>query len=174
MFYLFLYILFDIINTGEIMKKIVATCILCVIFDQLIKLIIAKEMVLNTSINIINSFFKITYVRNYGAAFSILSGNRIFLILVTLLALVFIYFIFIKNQNNKTLDNILYGILFGGIIGNLIDRIINSYVIDYLDFNIFGYNFPIFNFADICIVISVILIVIMTFRGNLYEKNNGK
>lgn len=61
---------------------------------------------------------------------------------------------------------IIYGILLGGIIGNLIDRIIYGYVIDYLNFNIFGYNFPVFNFADICIVISIFIIIIEILKGD--------
>lgn len=59
--------------------------------------------------------------------------------------------------------------MIGGILGNLFDRIIYGYVIDYLDFYIFGYNFPIFNIADICIVISVILIIIDTLWGGKGE-----
>ena len=153
------------------MKKIALISIICIIIDQIIKLIVVNNMDLAQSINIINNFFSITYVRNYGAAFSILTGNRIFLILVTILAIIFIYFIFIKNQKNSALEMTFYGILFGGIFGNLIDRIINSYVIDYLDFKILGFNAPIFNFADMCIVISIFLIVIITFRGSLNGNN---
>ena len=64
----------------------------------------------------------------------------------------------------STLEKIYMIFLTGGIIGNLIDRIIYGYVVDYLRFIIFGYNFPIFNLADICITIGVILLIINMLR----------
>ena len=73
-----------------------------------------------------------------------------------------------REKNNvklKNIDKIIYGILLGGIIGNLIDRVLYGYVIDYLSFNIFGYSFPIFNFADICIVLSMIGLIIWSCIG---------
>lgn len=151
------------------MKKIVITSLGCILVDQIIKLLIVNNLVLNNSLTIIKNFFSLTYAQNTGAAFSILSGNIIFLICITIMALVFIYLFLIKNEK-KSFNLYLYGILYGGIIGNLIDRIFRGYVVDYLDFNLFGYNFPIFNFADICIVVSIGLIVILSFL----EAKNGK
>lgn len=148
------------------MKKITVIGIICIIIDQLIKLIVTNNISLNTEIIIINNFFSLTSVRNDGAAFSILSGNRIFLICISVCALILLYFIFIKNKKLKNIDKIIYGVLLGGIVGNLIDRTIYGYVIDYLSFNIFGYSFPIFNFADICIVLSMISLVIWSCIGD--------
>ena len=156
------------------MKKITIISVLCILIDQLIKLVITNNIELNSNINLITNFFSLTYVRNYGAAFSIFYGNRYFLIFVTLIAMIFIYFIFVKNKKIILIETIVYGMLFGGIIGNLIDRFVYGYVIDYLDFNILGYNFPVFNFADICIVISMIFILILSFRGNFDGKNTSK
>ena len=154
------------------MKKIIFICISCLIIDQLLKLSVST-MVLNSSLKIINNFFSLTYVHNYGAAFSILTGNKLFLILITIFALIFIYYFLIKNEKRTLINDILYGVLYGGILGNLVDRIFRGYVIDYLDFNIFGYSFPIFNFADICIVISIILIMIISIRGNKNGANSN-
>lgn len=148
------------------MKKITVIGIICIVIDQLIKLIVINNISLNKEIIIIDNFFSLTSVRNDGAAFSILSGNRIFLICISLCALILLYFIFIKNKKLKNIDKIIYGVLFGGIVGNLIDRTIYGYVIDYLSFNIFGYSFPIFNFADICIVLSMISLVIWLCIGD--------
>lgn len=154
------------------MKKFIIIGIICLVIDQLLKLLVLNNLILNISNEIIPSFFSLTYVQNEGAAFSILSGNRIFLILITLFALIFIYLFLIKKDIDKGINSTIYGVLYGGIIGNLIDRLLRGYVIDYLDFNIFGYNFPIFNFADICIVISIILVIILSiFRGKDNENN---
>ena len=56
--------------------------------------------------------------------------------------------------------------MLGGITGNLIDRVVHGQVIDYLDFNILGYDFPVFNLADIAIVVSMILIIILVIKGD--------
>lgn len=153
---------------GEKMKKIGLISMLCLFIDQITKLLVTSNFQLNKSIVLIDSFFNLTYVRNEGAAWSIFSGNRLFLILIGFLAIFLIYKYFIKDKSLKKIEIITYGLLLGGIIGNLIDRIIFGYVIDFLDFLIFGYNFPVFNLADTFIVISVLLIIIDAFRG---EKN---
>ena len=152
------------------MKKNILLALLLLTIDQALKVIISVFLKLNASVVIINKFFNFTYVRNYGAAWSILSGNRILLIIISLISLIFIYKFMIKDKNKFSFENICYSILLGGILGNLCDRIIYGYVIDYLDFTIFGYQYPIFNFADICIVISIFLIICLTLKEG---KNNG-
>ena len=141
------------------MTYITIFAFLLVLIDQIIKIFISNTMILNSSISVIDKFFSITYVQNLGAAFSILNGNRIFLIMIAIVALFIIYKFFIKDTILTKMNIFTYSILIGGILGNLIDRIIRGYVIDYLDFNIIGYNFPIFNIADIAVVIGVILII---------------
>lgn len=141
------------------MKKIIPISLFIIILDQIVKMIISSKMLVNSSITIIKNFFNITYVKNIGAAFSILSGSRILLIMIALIAIYIIYKLLVKNKNLNKINIINYSLLIGGIIGNLIDRIIRGYVVDYLDFTIFNYNFPIFNIADICIVISCILLI---------------
>lgn len=154
-------------------KSLIITLV-CVLVDQIIKLIISGTMGLGGSISIIPDFFSVSYVENDGAAWSIFSGNRIFLILISVFALILVYSYFFKIKNIKTVEFISYSVLIGGIIGNLWDRLKYGKVIDYLDFKIFGYNFPVFNFADICIVISVILLLIdaLIDKGEKNAKNN--
>ena len=66
-------------------------------------------------------------------------------------------------------DVFIYSLLLSGILGNLLDRIIHGYVIDYLSFNFGKYYFPIFNFADICIVISILLILIRMIKEDVWK-----
>lgn len=155
------------------MKKILPITIISLLLDQIVKILVINNMNLFDSINIIDDLFKITYVRNTGAAWSILSDSTLLLIFISIIALVVIYLYFIKNRNLNKLENISYGLLMGGILGNLLDRIIHGYVIDYLDFKIINYDFPIFNIADICIVISIILIGISLIVGEMNERNNN-
>ena len=78
-----------------------------------------------------------------------------------------------KEEINK-IESISYGMIIGGIIGNLFDRIIYSYVIDFLDFRIFGYHYPVFNLADSFIVIGIIMMIILTIRKEYHERNNSR
>ena len=155
-------------------KKSLIITLLCVIADQIFKLIVMGTMSVNSSLSIIPNFFSLTYVENDGAAWSIFSGNVLFLILVSIFALVLIYVYFLKSKDIDKFEFINYSILIGGIIGNLLDRVKFGKVIDYLDFKVFGYNFPVFNFADMCIVISIILLLIYSLKGGIkYAKNNS-
>ena len=134
--------------------------ILVLCLDPLIKYYINKFMELNTSINIIPNFFKLLYLRNTGAAFSILEDSTILLVIISVVFLV-VLDLYIKKENKfNKLSIISLGMIMGGIIGNLMDRIIYHSVIDYLSFTIFKYNFPVFNLADIGITVGVVLLII--------------
>ena len=102
-------------------------------------------------------FFSIDYVKNYGAAFNILNGNRIFLSTISsIITLLLIYFILYK-KNLSNLDLFSYSFILAGTIGNGIDRITKGYVIDFINLNFI--DFPVFNIADISINIGLIFIL---------------
>lgn len=153
------------------MKKVYIIAAISALLDQIIKYIFELNLNSGESITIIPNFFSFTLIGNTGAAFSILNSNTIFLIIISLVALNLIYIYFLKGKELKLKEEVTFGILTGGILGNLVDRIFKGEVIDYLDFTIFSYNFPIFNLADIMIVLSVIYIALIMFRG---EKNEDK
>ncbi len=157
------------------MKKLYGFSLMIILFDQLIKNGLLFFMSFGQSITIIPNFFSITLVGNTGGAFSILSSSTILLIVISIVFLNLIYFLFIRGKKLSDFDQVTYGILIGGITGNLIDRVVHMQVIDYLDFNIFGYAFPIFNLADIAIVISMFLIIIQVIKGDKNEvSSRGK
>ena len=138
--------------------------IIFLVIDIISKLVISNLMNVNASIMVIKNFFYITYVRNTGAAWSIFSGKTLGLIIVSLLIIVFLLYYISKNKPKYKIEKISYAMILGGAFGNLIDRIIYGYVIDFLDFNIFGYNYPIFNLADSFIFVGVLLLIIFTWR----------
>mgnify|MGYP006792139251 FL=1 len=157
------------------MKKklsIIIIAIFGIALDQISKLYISSNLILYKKNPIINNFFNITYVQNKGAAWGILDGNTVFLVLITLIALFIIIRFIFKEENLTKLDILSYGLLLGGITGNFIDRILRGFVIDFLDFYIFGYDFPVFNIADIMIVVSVIIMVISYLRGDINENKS--
>ena len=145
------------------MKKVYIFALISLIIDQIVKILVSNYLILGQTIKIINNFFYLTYVQNKGAAFSILIGYRYILIIITFIFLYYLYKCIKKQKSLNKLEIISYGLLLGGIIGNLIDRIIYGYVIDYFDFMIFNYNFPIFNWADSFIVIGCIILVINSY-----------
>lgn len=145
------------------MKKVYIFALISLIIDQIVKILVSNYLILGQTIKIINNFFYLTYVQNKGAAFSILIGYRYILIIITFIFLYYLYKCIKKQKSFNKLEIISYGLLLGGIIGNLIDRIIYGYVIDYFDFMIFNYNFPIFNLADSFIVIGCIILVINSY-----------
>ena len=147
----------------------IALTLVFFIIDIVSKLVISNLILVNDSILIIKNFFYITYVRNTGAAWSIFSGETLGLIIVSLIIIFFIIYYISKNKPSSKIEKIGYAMILGGSFGNLLDRIIYGYVIDFLDFNIFGYDYPIFNLADSFIFIGVVLIVIYTWR---YENGN--
>ena len=107
--------------------------------------------------------FKLDFVKNYGAAFNILSGSRIFLSLISILfSILLIYLIFRKNTLNS-FDLYSYSFILGGTIGNGIDRIYKGFVVDFINLNII--NFPVFNIADISINIGFIFLLYNIFKN---------
>lgn len=155
-------------------KKLSIISIVIFIFDQLIKFVVNANIGLNEEIIIIDNFFSLFHVRNYGAGFSILIGQRLFLILVSLIASIGVIWYLLKGKNVKKYESILYPILLGGILGNLYDRVVLGYVIDYLSFNFFGYSYPVFNLADMAIVISIIGILFFGIKDDVNENKSRR
>lgn len=139
------------------MKKSVILSSTIFLIDRILKIIVEKFLELEKSKYIINKFLYLYRCHNTGAAFSIFNNSTNFLIIISLIVLFVIFYLYKKN--NYT-DSIIYGLLIGGILGNLVDRIIYGYVIDYIGVTLFNYNFAIFNFADIIIVLSGIYLIV--------------
>ncbi len=138
--------------------------ILFLALDLLSKLLITKTFNLHDTLVVIKSFFHITYVKNTGAAFSMLSGKTYLLIIVSLTIIIGLIIYLIKNHPKNKFEQYGYSLIIGGSLGNLLERLFLGYVTDFLDFRIFGYHYPIFNLADTFIFIGVVLIIIDTWR----------
>ena len=149
-----------------VINMIYIVIIIFLIIDIISKLIVSRVCTLNNSVSVINNFFSITYTHNYGGAWSLFSDSTILITVISIIVIIGIIIYLSKKKINNKIESLGYAFLLGGAIGNLIDRIIYGYVIDFLDFNIFGYNFPIFNIADMGIVIGIFLIIVIGIRGN--------
>lgn len=139
--------------------------VLILIVDIFSKRLVINFMFPDMSINILSNFFSITYAKNMGVAFSFLDGHVNFIIVASLI-IIFILIKYVKDNVNNKLEEFGYSFIIGGALGNLLDRIFYGYVVDFLDFNIFGYDYPIFNFADTFIVVGVFILIVCSIREN--------
>ena len=107
--------------------------------------------------------FRLDFVKNYGAAFNIFSGSRIFLSIISIIISIILFYLLLRNKSSNSLDLYSYSFILGGTIGNGIDRIAKGFVIDFINLNII--DFPVFNIADISINIGFILILYSMFKN---------
>ena len=139
----------------------VSLSIFIVLIDQFTKYLMFynKKLFINKDFLL----FKLDFVKNYGAAFNIFSGSRIFLSLISIIfSILLIYLILRKNTLNQ-FDLFSYSFILGGTIGNGIDRILKGFVIDFIKLNII--NFPVFNIADISINVGFIFLLYIIFKN---------
>ncbi len=129
-----------------------------VLIDQGIKYFVISNINLNETFYSFSigghNLFSITHVRNDGAAWSILEGKTIFLILIATIAIILVLFLIASGRFKLKLEVVMLSFIIAGGLGNLIDRIRYKEVIDYIRTDFM--DFPIFNFADICVVVGAI------------------
>ncbi len=126
-----------------------------IFIDQLSKFLIRNKLLEGESIGLITDIFSIIYIKNRGAAFGILEGQRYFFIVITFIFLFFLIYLYIYELKKNKLTYITMIFLIGGSTANLIDRILFTYVIDFIAV----YNFPVINIADIFIFIGIFLLI---------------
>ena len=128
---------------------------LILLFDQSTKyyLYIKHESLIGKNLFL----FSIDYVKNYGAAFNIFSGSRLFLSIISLIISIILIVLIFKRNNLERIDLYAYTFILGGSLGNGFSRIYQGYVIDFINLNFI--NFPVFNIADISINIGFILFI---------------
>ena len=142
--------------------------ILLIFLDQITKYAAVKYLKDQASIVLIDGVFELTYLENRGAAFGMLQNKQVFFIIATVLVLGVIAYFYLKRIPNERrfiwLDAVAI-LFFAGAIGNFIDRVMQNYVVDFFSFVLI--NFPIFNVADIYVVVGMFLFI---FLGLFYYK----
>ncbi len=152
-------------------QKIYSIASIVIMVDLILKFIVSSKLVENDIIKVIPNFFSIYYLKNTGAAFSILQDSTPFLVILSALILLVLNNYIDKEKDLNKISEISLGMVIGGIFGNMIDRIINHSVTDFISFRIFNYNFPVFNIADIGITVGVFLLLISVLKDCRKEKN---
>ena len=136
--------------------------IVIVLIDQFMKYLVFynKKLFINKDFLL----FKLDFVKNYGAAFNIFYGSRIFLSLISIFFSILLIYLIVRKNTLNLIDLYSYSFILGGTIGNGIDRIYKGFVVDFINLNII--NFPVFNIADISINIGFILLLYNIFKNN--------
>ena len=136
--------------------------IFIILIDQFTKYFIFYNY--KTVINKDLLLFKLDFAKNYGAAFNIFSGNRIFLSCISIIFSILLTYLILRKNSLNTFDLISYSLILGGTIGNGLDRILKGFVVDFINLNII--NFPVFNIADISINLGFIFLIYSIFKKN--------
>lgn len=129
-----------------------------VILDQVTKILVAGNMVLYESIPVIPKLFSLTYIHNYGAAWGMFSEHRWVFLIITAAALMIMPIILYRYRKLHFLFGFSLSMILAGAIGNMIDRVFLGYVVDFIEAVFI--DFPIFNVADICVVVGAVLMAI--------------
>lgn len=145
------------------MPYIIAVIVL--VLDQITKLWAINSLKSIGYVSVIPKIFHLTYVENRGAAFGMLQNQKAFFVITTTLIIIGITFFLFKNKKLFPSVKLGLGLIMGGAIGNLIDRIRFSYVVDFFDFRIW----PVFNIADISIVVGGLLISYIIIRHDSFS-----
>lgn len=138
-------------------------------FDHLTKLLVVLNFKLNDTLPLIPGVFHFTYVRNYGAAFSLFSDNGWWLRWLSLAVSLGLMALGWFGPKMNRWEQAGYGFILGGALGNGIDRFLMGYVVDFLDFRLI--RFPVFNLADVFINVGIICLLIATFH---YSPSSGR
>ncbi|MBF0779700.1 MULTISPECIES: signal peptidase II [unclassified Granulicatella] len=133
--------------------------VLCVLLDQLVKLWVVNQFDLHTGISVIDGILSLFYTRNDGAAWGILSGNRMLFYVITVLFIVGFAWWFHKDEKS-VVSRIAYVCIIAGALGNFIDRVYLGYVVDMFQLDFI--RFPIFNVADMFLTCGVALMLLET------------
>lgn len=139
-----------------------------ILVDQLSKVAIRMTMHVGESIEVLGDFFRITYIRNSGAAFSMLSGERLLLVAVPVIVVLGALFYFHRHRDKHWTFYTAWSMIIAGGIGNLIDRIVFGWVTDMFNFSIFP---PVFNVADIGVTLGCALFVYYTLMEERLQKS---
>ena len=151
--------------------------LLAFVLDLLTKYIVVQKFDLYESVNIL-PVFNLTYVRNYGAAFSFLAEHDgwqkyFFIVLAIAISLMLVYFMK-KNHANQKLQNSAYALIIGGALANMVDRAYNGFVVDFLDFYWRDWHYPVFNVADIAICVGAGLLALDAFKSDKNKQKSGQ
>lgn len=152
--------------TWKTALEVIGVALPVLALDLVSKWLIQQHIPYGGDYPVISGFFNLRHDRNSGAAFGVLAGQRTLLILVTFVALAFIFLYYLYFRDSRWM-RIALGFLLGGALGNFIDRVYLGSVVDFLQFGIEsqGLFWPTFNLADVSVCIGAGMLIFYLFRN---------
>ncbi len=152
--------------------KLIILIIALLGIDQWTKELVAGSMLEGETVGVLNDFFHITYVKNYGVAFGMFQGEIRTISIVAIVAILgIIYFMIKQLKPHEVISKYAYAFILAGAIGNMIDRIYRGFVVDFADFR--GIWKFVFNMADVWINVGVFLLILEVIILERKKKNNS-
>ena len=143
--------------------------VVVLVLDLGSKVLVMNHFQLGESMPLI-PFFNLTYAHNPGAAFSFLADKggwqRWFFAAIALVIVVVLLVLMYRSSGKQKLNNIAFAMIIGGALGNLFDRMVHGFVIDFIDFYVNNWHYPIFNLADSFICVGAVLVVLEGFMSS--------
>lgn len=140
--------------------------------DLFTKSMVAMNLDVYESIKVIDEFFYITFAKNTGAAWSLFSNGTSLLTIISAIGITAFCWMYRAADSKDHIGKIAISMMIAGAFGNFYDRLVFGYVRDFLDFVIFGYDFPIFNIADMALCLGVGVLILQTLLKK--EDEDGK
>ncbi|MCI8491111.1 MAG: signal peptidase II [Lachnospiraceae bacterium] len=135
--------------------------ILLIALDQITKSLAVSHLKNAPAIPLIPGVFELSYLENQGAAFGILQGQKTFFVVLTITALIILFFLYVRipRETHYGYLRLLLVLFISGAVGNFIDRCMHDYVIDFFYFSLI--NFPVFNVADIYVTMAAVFMIVL-------------
>ena len=149
-------------HQGQSRAELVAlglTTAAVVVLDQVTKVLVVASIDLGGRVQLVGDLLILWHVRNTGAAFSLFEGGQLFVLLVTVLALVMLFYFQRAFRGRGPLLHAVLGLVLGGTLGNLIDRLRQGYVTDFVSMGVGDLRWPTYNVADASLVIGILALV---------------
>ncbi|OAA83268.1 signal peptidase II [Clostridium ljungdahlii] len=145
--------------------------LLGILIDRVTKIWAIGVLSKVSQIIVIKDLFSLLYLQNKGAAFGILQGKLYFLTIITIIVVGGMMFYIIKYKPNSKLIRISFSLIISGALGNLMDRIVYKYVVDFISVHYKDiYYFPVFNIADVMVVVGTALLAFYLLKEEKYGK----
>ncbi len=154
-------------------KIVIITAAIALVIDIISKQLISRYVFQSESLPLLGDYFRITHVKNAGAAFGFFPGNRAVLIAFSILAMLFLGLLIMRSRKRSCLSLFSVGLVLGGAFGNLLDRIRSGRVVDFIDVGFGTHRWPVFNFADVWVTVGVVILAVSLYSGG-HEAADGR
>lgn len=146
------------------MRRVILIALGILGLDIITKSLVVRLLSLHAPVAVAGEFIRLIHVKNFGSAFGLVQGGRLFFIAFSLLSIILIAALARQPRYRTPSFGISLGMILGGAIGNLIDRIFFGAVTDFIDMGIGSHRWPTYNVADIGVTVGVLLLAILLLR----------